>query len=89
MATRTLYLLCAVALVVVGLVNADYLLLLAVLPLVLLRFTVRVVMLHKAAQKLQEPGLLAWQLLHDALSPLLAFVMAMGQPNLQKIKKIK
>jgi hypothetical protein len=95
MATRTLYMLCAVALITVSIVNVvnavdvGYLLLLAALPLLLLRFVVKLVMLHKAAKKLQEPNLLAWQLLYDALSPLLAFVVAMGQPNLQKIRKIK
>jgi glycosyltransferase involved in cell wall biosynthesis len=70
-------------------ISEDMLLLVGVAPLLLLRSITRMVIVKKLLNKLQEKGIFFWVLLYDLVSPLLAFVVAMAQPNLQKIKKIK
>ena len=77
------------ALVVISLISEDFLPLVGAAPLLLTRFITRMVIMKKMLSKLQEKGLFFWALIYDYTSPLLAFVVAMAQPNLQKIKKIK
>lgn len=87
--SRTLFYATYAALLVLALVRLDYLLMLCMLPLLLMRFITRMVVMKKMLNKLHEKGIFLWILLYDFFAPLLAFVVAMVQPNLQKIKKIK
>ncbi|MDR0414298.1 MAG: glycosyltransferase [Prevotellaceae bacterium] len=91
MLSRVLFHLCIVALACVAALRQEYLTLVGVAaaPLLLLRFTAKVTILVGAAKKLRERGLVGWLLLYDIFSPLLAFVVSLAQPNLQKLKKIK
>ena len=89
MLSRVLYFLCIALLIGVAVQRQLYLPLLAAVPLMLARFTVKLVVLGKAAKRLQEHGLTAWLLLYDIFSPILAAITSMAQPNLHKIKKIK
>jgi hypothetical protein len=81
--------LCAALLVVATWGTAHALLAWIVGLMLLIRCTVQLVILGKATRKLQEHGISLWLLIYDVLSPILAFIVTMAQPNLQKIKKVK
>ncbi len=89
MFSRTLFYIAFAVLLVLAIIRLDYLLMLCMLPLLLTRFITRMVVMKKMLTKLQEKGIFFWILLYDFFAPLLAFVIATVQPNLQKIKKIK
>ncbi|MDR2814615.1 MAG: glycosyltransferase [Prevotellaceae bacterium] len=89
MTSRVLLFLCVAAFIGIAVLRQSYLPLAAAAPLLLIRFTAKVVVFSKATKKLQEHGIAVWLLIYDIFSPLLAFVASMAQPNLHKIKKIK
>ncbi|MDR0712177.1 MAG: glycosyltransferase [Prevotellaceae bacterium] len=89
MASRVLFFLCTLALIGIAVHQHTYLLIAAVAPLLIIRFTAKALVFSKAARKLREHGIVIWMLLYDIFSPILAFAISMRQPDLHKIKKIK
>lgn len=89
MFSRLLFYASLAALAALSVIDEDFLPLIGAAPLVLTRLISRMVIARKMLRKLQEKGLFFWLLVYDYASPLLAFVIAMAQPNLQKIKKFK
>ncbi len=87
--SRTSFYTTFLVLLILAIIRLDYLLMLCMAPLVITRLITRMVIMRKALNKLQEKGIFFWILVYDIISPLLTFIVALVQPNLQKIKKIK
>ncbi|MDR2938009.1 MAG: glycosyltransferase [Prevotellaceae bacterium] len=89
MFSRSIFYASLIALIALSAIDENILPLIGAAPLLLTRLITRMIIAKKWLGKLGEKGLFFWLLVYDFFSPLLAFVVAMAQPNLQKIKKIK